>query len=166
MTRRNDRYQAMHGPIEAPQHYIDDPSCAKVSSLNKRKVYCGMMVALDEGNRNTQTNKHTTWSCVIVVVVSAVLCLAPFHARARSLSCGTCNACADVCMRLLSFAILVSRVVFHAHTRTRARARAHPCTHHTPKGIANVTKAYQNLGIWNDTVTILCTDNGGQYKLF
>ena len=69
-------YQAMHGPIEAPAHYINNPACANVTTLNARKVYCGMMVALDEG-------------------------------------------------------------------------------------IANVTNAYKTLGIWSNTVTVLCTDNGG-----
>jgi hypothetical protein len=42
----------MHAPIEAPQHYVNSPQCSTVTTVNKRKTFCGMMVALDEGIAN------------------------------------------------------------------------------------------------------------------
>jgi len=43
-------YQAMHGPVQAPQEYID--RCSHVTTENNRRKYCGMMMALDEGIGN------------------------------------------------------------------------------------------------------------------
>ncbi|XP_065178011.1 arylsulfatase B-like [Sycon ciliatum] len=42
-------YQAVHGPLEAPQHYID--MCSDIAEP-RRQVYCGMAKALDEGIGN------------------------------------------------------------------------------------------------------------------
>ena len=68
--------EAMHGPIEAPAHYVGNAHCSQVrnhpirsnyrlhlpmklstdsfaysqvTTLNNRNIYCGMMAALDEG---------------------------------------------------------------------------------------------------------------------
>ena len=46
-------YQAMHGPLEVPDKYLD--GCNDIPYPN-RKIFCGMMKALDEGINNiTQT---------------------------------------------------------------------------------------------------------------
>lgn len=39
-------YQAVHYPLEAPQRYVDQ--CQHINRT-KRRIYCGMMKALDEG---------------------------------------------------------------------------------------------------------------------
>ena len=39
--------QAMHAPLEVPQSYIDNTDCAGIPESNRR-VFCGMMKALDE----------------------------------------------------------------------------------------------------------------------
>ena len=44
-------YQAVHGPLEAPQYYIDK-YCAKVTTGHDRKTHCGMAAAMDEGIGN------------------------------------------------------------------------------------------------------------------
>jgi arylsulfatase B/arylsulfatase I/J len=50
----------MHGPIEAPAHYVGNAHCSQVTALNNRNIYCGMMAALDEGIGNiTQTLRET-----------------------------------------------------------------------------------------------------------
>ena len=59
-------YQAMHSPIEAPEQYTNDPRCSR---LGPRRVYCGMMLALDEGIGNvTGTYKSLgIWNDTAVV---------------------------------------------------------------------------------------------------
>lgn len=42
-------YQAVHGPLEAPQSYID--MCSHIPEPNRR-IFCGMMKAMDEGIGN------------------------------------------------------------------------------------------------------------------
>ena len=42
-------YQAVHGPLEAPQKYLDQ--CAHVTE-DMRHIFCGMVLALDEGVGN------------------------------------------------------------------------------------------------------------------
>ena len=65
-------YQAMHGPIEAPQHYIDTPHCQGVTAVNNRNIYCGMMAALDEGIGNvTSTYKELgIWADTVTVLAA------------------------------------------------------------------------------------------------
>ena len=63
-------YQAMHGPIEAPDEYVNSAHCSKVTATNKRRIYCGMMAALDEGIGNlTDTYKALgVWQDTLVVL--------------------------------------------------------------------------------------------------
>ena len=42
-------YQAVHGPLEAPQRFLD--RCAHVTEAD-RHIFCGMVLALDEGVGN------------------------------------------------------------------------------------------------------------------
>ena len=44
-------YQSVHAPLEAPQSYIDDPACQSIS-YRKRRIFCGMLRAADEGIAN------------------------------------------------------------------------------------------------------------------
>ena len=44
-------YQAVHGPLEVPQYYVDS-YCANVTTGNDRKLHCGMTAAMDEGIGN------------------------------------------------------------------------------------------------------------------
>ena len=41
----------MHGPLQAPNNYIDDPVC-KFIPYQKRRIFCGMLRAADEGIGN------------------------------------------------------------------------------------------------------------------
>lgn len=65
-------YQAMHGPIEAPQQYVNNGHCSKVTTLNQRNIYCGMMACLDEGIGNlTETYKKLSiWEDTLVVLAA------------------------------------------------------------------------------------------------
>ena len=42
-------YQAVHGPLEAPQRYLDQ--CTHVTEY-MRHIFCGMVLALDDGVGN------------------------------------------------------------------------------------------------------------------
>ena len=42
-------YQAVHGPLEAPQRYLDQ--CGQVTEY-MRHIFCGMVLALDDGVGN------------------------------------------------------------------------------------------------------------------
>jgi arylsulfatase B/arylsulfatase I/J len=42
-------YQAVHGPLEAPQKYLDQ--CGHVTE-DMRHIFCGMVLALDDGIGN------------------------------------------------------------------------------------------------------------------
>ena len=44
-------YQAVHGPLQVPQYYVDK-FCANVSTGVNRTVHCAMMAAMDEGIGN------------------------------------------------------------------------------------------------------------------
>ena len=44
-------YQSVHGPLQAPDNYIDDPAC-KFTPYEKRRTFCGMLRAADEGIGN------------------------------------------------------------------------------------------------------------------
>ena len=44
-------YQAVHGPMEVPQYYVDK-YCANVTAGVERKMHCGMAAAMDEGIGN------------------------------------------------------------------------------------------------------------------
>ena len=44
-------YQAVHGPLEVPQYYVDS-YCANVTTGNDRKLHCAMTAAMDEGIGN------------------------------------------------------------------------------------------------------------------
>ena len=44
-------YQAVHGPMEVPQYYVDK-YCANVTAGDERKMHCGMAAAMDEGIGN------------------------------------------------------------------------------------------------------------------
>jgi arylsulfatase B len=48
-------YQAVHGPLEAPQQYIDEctrEGVVEESAGGNRLIFCGMVKALDEGVGN------------------------------------------------------------------------------------------------------------------
>lgn len=45
-------YQSVHGPLEVPDQYLD--KCSSIPYAN-RKIFCGMMQALDEGIKNVTT---------------------------------------------------------------------------------------------------------------
>jgi arylsulfatase B/arylsulfatase I/J len=63
-------YQAMHAPIEAPAEYIE--RCSHVTTTNKRRTYCGMMLALDEGIANV-TNTYKSlgiWESTVLVLAA------------------------------------------------------------------------------------------------
>ena len=62
----------MHGPIEAPDHYVNNAFCSQVTKLNKRNIYCGMMACLDEGVGNlTQTYQSLSiWEDTLVVLAA------------------------------------------------------------------------------------------------
>jgi arylsulfatase B/arylsulfatase I/J len=65
-------YQAMHGPIEAPEEYVNTEFCKSVTTANKRNVYCGMMACLDEGIANlTATYERLgIWDDTLVVLAA------------------------------------------------------------------------------------------------
>ena len=44
-------YQSVHGPLEVPQSYTDDPACQSIPYQNRR-IFCGMLRAADEGIGN------------------------------------------------------------------------------------------------------------------
>lgn len=44
--------QALHGPLEVPDHYINDTECSTVSEVSGRRIFCGMAKALDEAVAN------------------------------------------------------------------------------------------------------------------
>ncbi|XP_065900217.1 arylsulfatase I-like [Dysidea avara] len=44
-------YQSVHAPLEAPKSYIDDPACRSIP-YEKRRIFCGMLRAADEGIAN------------------------------------------------------------------------------------------------------------------
>ena len=58
-------YQAVHGPLEAPQHYID--MCSHIAEPNRR-IFCGMAKAMDEGIGNiTEALKMTgMWEDTVI----------------------------------------------------------------------------------------------------
>jgi arylsulfatase B/arylsulfatase I/J len=62
----------MHGPIEAPAHYVGNAHCSQVTALNNRNIYCGMMAALDEGIGNlTHTYEQLSiWQDTLVVLAA------------------------------------------------------------------------------------------------
>lgn len=62
----------MHGPIEAPAQYVNSPHCSQVTSINKRRIYCGMMACLDEGVGNlTHTYQSLSiWQDTVVVLAA------------------------------------------------------------------------------------------------
>jgi len=62
-------YQAMHGPIQAPEEYTKRCSEMGITKENNRDVYCGMMLALDEGIKNvTDTYKSLDiWEDTVLV---------------------------------------------------------------------------------------------------
>ena len=62
----------MHGPIEAPQEYVDSAHCKGVTTEGKRNVYCGMMACLDEGIGNlTDTYKALgIWQDTLLVLAT------------------------------------------------------------------------------------------------
>ena len=64
--------EAMHGPIEAPDHYVNNAFCSQVTKLNKRNIYCGMMACLDEGVGNlTHTYESLSiWEDTLVVLAA------------------------------------------------------------------------------------------------
>ena len=64
--------EAMHGPIEAPDRYVNNAFCSQVTTLNKRNIYCGMMACLDEGVGNlTQTYESLSiWEDTLVVLAA------------------------------------------------------------------------------------------------
>ena len=64
--------EAMHGPIEAPDHYVNNAFCSQVTKLNKRNIYCGMMACLDEGVGNlTRTYQSLSiWEDTLVVLAA------------------------------------------------------------------------------------------------
>ena len=45
-------YQSVHTPLEVPDHYQE--KCSSIS-MESRKIFCGMMQALDEGIKNVTT---------------------------------------------------------------------------------------------------------------
>jgi len=48
-------YQSVHTPLEAPQSYgIDDPACRSIP-YDRRRIFCGMLRAADEGIANITT---------------------------------------------------------------------------------------------------------------
>ncbi|XP_065187384.1 arylsulfatase B-like [Sycon ciliatum] len=59
-------YQAVHGPLEAPQKYID--MCAHISRMDRR-IFCGMMMALDEGigNITKRLKASGMWENTLIV---------------------------------------------------------------------------------------------------
>lgn len=63
-------YQAMHSPIEAPPEYVQ--RCSHVTTENNRRIYCGMMLALDEGIGNvTETYKSLgIWDDTVLVLAA------------------------------------------------------------------------------------------------
>lgn len=65
-------YQAMHGPIEAPAEYVNSEFCKKVTTMNKRNVYCGMMACLDEGIANLTATymRLGIWEDTLVVLAA------------------------------------------------------------------------------------------------
>lgn len=62
----------MHGPIEAPAHYVNNAHCSKVTQVNKRQIYCGMMACLDEGIGNlTETYQSLSiWQDTLTVLAA------------------------------------------------------------------------------------------------
>ena len=62
----------MHGPIEAPDHYVNDAFCSQVTTLNKRNIYCGMMAALDEGIGNVTSTYEELgiWADTVTVLAA------------------------------------------------------------------------------------------------
>ncbi|XP_025102975.1 arylsulfatase J-like [Pomacea canaliculata] len=44
-------YQAVHGPLEVPEHYVNN-FCSGVTTSEDRKLHCGMGAAMDEGIGN------------------------------------------------------------------------------------------------------------------
>ena len=48
-------YQAVHGPLEAPQKYHDQ--CNGISEVD-RHIFCGMVLALDEAVGNITSCRH------------------------------------------------------------------------------------------------------------
>ncbi|KAL8581278.1 hypothetical protein ACOMHN_028304 [Nucella lapillus] len=63
-------YEAPHGPIEAPQHYIDE-YCSHITDPDRR-TRCGMMAALDEGVKNfTQTLKDLKYDDNLLMVFTS-----------------------------------------------------------------------------------------------
>ena len=59
-------YQAVHGPLEAPQKYID--MCSHITRSD-RQIFCGMMKALDEGIGNITARLKATgmWDTTLIV---------------------------------------------------------------------------------------------------
>ena len=49
-------YQSVHGPLEVPKQYLEN--CSSIPYDN-RKIFCGMMQALDEGIKNITTTLET-----------------------------------------------------------------------------------------------------------
>ena len=48
LTRHTDTaYQAVHRPLQVPEHYISATECADIPVPN-RSIFCGMMKAVDE----------------------------------------------------------------------------------------------------------------------
>jgi len=65
-------YQAMHGPLQSPGEYSRRCRRFGVTNTSKRDIYCGMMLALDEGVNNvTDTYKSLgIWDDTLLVFAS------------------------------------------------------------------------------------------------
>ena len=66
----------MHGPNEVPDNYINDTACAHIET-KKRRVFCGMLNAADEGMGNISTalaaRKMDTNLIVVITTDNGIL---------------------------------------------------------------------------------------------